>query len=105
MVFNPTRIIPSNLTVYFRYSGSLTTPPCTEDVNWSVFQSKIKISSRQLRVFRNTSISKNFRPVQNINKRNIYSSVRIDIQSSGKENLKTNIFYFSLFSFILILNF
>ena len=33
---------------YYRYIGSLTTPPCTEGIIWSIFRTKIKISARQV---------------------------------------------------------
>jgi len=55
---------------YFNYRGSLTTPPCSEIVNWLVFDTKIPISSAQLQQFRLTkgddgiSESDNFRPTQ-----------------------------------------
>ena len=34
---------------YYRYSGSLTTPPCYESVIWTVFEDPILISSAQVR--------------------------------------------------------
>ena len=38
-----------NTEGYYRYIGSLTTPPCTENVIWNVFKYKIPISSSQVR--------------------------------------------------------
>jgi len=37
---------------YYRYSGSLTTPPCAQSVVWTVFKEPIKITSALLREFR-----------------------------------------------------
>ncbi|HUH40769.1 MAG TPA: carbonic anhydrase family protein, partial [Castellaniella sp.] len=34
---NPADLLPANMD-YFRFSGSLTTPPCTEGVRWLVLQ-------------------------------------------------------------------
>ena len=37
-----------NLNGYYRYSGSLTTPPCSENVIWTIFEQKIDISASQV---------------------------------------------------------
>merc|ERR1719282_896289 len=36
-----------NLTEYWTYPGSLTTPPCTEAVDWFVFMGKATMSQTQ----------------------------------------------------------
>ena len=33
---------------YYRYMGSLTTPPCSEGVIWNVFAGKVNISKTQV---------------------------------------------------------
>ncbi|KAF5399056.1 Carbonate dehydratase eukaryotic-type [Paragonimus heterotremus] len=38
---------------YFRYEGSLTTPPCTSNVIWTVFRDSALITTQQLALFRN----------------------------------------------------
>ncbi len=48
---------------YYRYEGSLTTPPCTEDVQWFVMQEPIELSEEQLRAFQFV-FPVNARPIQ-----------------------------------------
>jgi carbonic anhydrase len=47
----------------FRYTGSLTTPPCTEGVSWFVLTTPVQASAEQLAAFR-TVVAENDRPVQ-----------------------------------------
>ena len=39
-------------TAYTSYTGSLTTPPCTEGVKWINFLTPLKISVSQMEIFR-----------------------------------------------------
>jgi carbonic anhydrase len=48
--FNAADILPESSATY-RYKGSLTTPPCTEVVDWAVFAEPIQMSEEQLDVF------------------------------------------------------
>ena len=52
----------------YRYDGSLTTPPCSEVVNWIVMQSPIQLSKEQIKTF-TSIITGNNRPVQPLNHR------------------------------------
>lgn len=58
---------------YYTYSGSLTTPPCSEVVTWVVLQKSAHISGEQYDAFRNI-LGNNFRPVQKLNDRVVYST-------------------------------
>ena len=53
---------------YYRYDGSLTTPPCTEGVRWHVLKNHIEISPTQLQAFQ-ALYPVNARPVQPLNGR------------------------------------
>ncbi len=55
---------------YYRYMGSFTTPPCTEDVLWMVLRTPVTLSRRQIEAFR-AIIHGNNRPVQPLNGREI----------------------------------
>jgi carbonic anhydrase len=53
---------------YYRYNGSLTTPPCTEGVKWFVMAVPVEWSADQIASFRNL-YDNNYRPVQPLNER------------------------------------
>ena len=53
---------------YFRYMGSLTTPPCSEGLTWTVHKQPIEASLDQIRKFA-ALFPKNARPVQKRNRR------------------------------------
>ena len=44
-------LLPDNIDTFYWYQGSLTTPPCSEDLTWIVFPEIQPISRNQLHTF------------------------------------------------------
>ncbi len=61
---------------YFKFVGSLTTPPCSEDVRWQVLKQPVEVSKAQIASFRKL-YKMNARPVQALNGRTIEESQSI----------------------------
>ncbi|OWF36341.1 carbonic anhydrase-like [Mizuhopecten yessoensis] len=78
--FNIRHLMNEDMSRYYRYKGSLTTPACYESVTWTVFEQTIKLSSEQLAKFRevlDTSGHRtvdNFRPTLSLGTRVVYAS-------------------------------
>ena len=62
-------VLPKNLKA-FVYTGSLTTPPCTEGVHWIVLEQPIEMSSAQIEAFK-TIFHDNHRPLQKTSGREV----------------------------------
>jgi len=68
-VIDPAHLLPPReQRAYYTYMGSLTTPPCTEDVLWMVFRQPLQVSSQQIAIF-SRLYPHNARPVQPTNGR------------------------------------
>jgi carbonic anhydrase len=65
--FAAVKLIPTNKS-HYHYMGSLTTPPCSEGVNWNVLNTPLEASGAQINAFRRL-YSANNRPVQPVNDR------------------------------------
>jgi carbonic anhydrase len=45
---DPMSLLPHNTSDFYTYAGSLTTPPCSEGINWYVLAKPVEISQSQL---------------------------------------------------------
>lgn len=66
--FNMASILPDN-KAFYTYSGSLTTPPCSENVTWIVLKEPITISEVQLKELQKLMPKNNYRNEQPLNGR------------------------------------
>jgi len=66
---NVADLLPANLSCY-TYDGSLTTPPCSEGVEWFMLANPVELSAAQLAQFQEI-FKGNYRPVQPLNGRKI----------------------------------
>lgn len=62
VVLNPAELLPAEQG-YYTYMGSMTTPPCTENVQWVVLKKPVQASAAQMRLFARL-YPMNARPVQ-----------------------------------------
>ncbi|XP_070758495.1 receptor-type tyrosine-protein phosphatase gamma-like [Enoplosus armatus] len=80
-------LLPSSLGSYYRYTGSLTTPPCSKVVEWIIFSRPIYVSYKQLESFYSIFTTEqqdhvksveylrsNFRPIQSLDNRQVFKS-------------------------------
>ncbi|XP_061450919.1 carbonic anhydrase 12 [Rhineura floridana] len=86
--FNVQDLLPDRLDEYYRYEGSLTTPPCYPSVLWTVFRKPVQISEEQLLALQTAlyctqpndpaplEMVNNFRRVQKVDERLVSVSFR-----------------------------
>ncbi|NWV29779.1 CAH6 anhydrase, partial [Origma solitaria] len=58
-------MLPENLGHFYRYKGSLTTPPCSESVIWTIFHSPILLSHTQVQLLESTLLDWHNRTLRN----------------------------------------
>ncbi|PCI59889.1 MAG: carbonate dehydratase [Kordiimonadales bacterium] len=68
VLINARDLMPTD-KAYFRYVGSLSTPPCTEGVQWYVLKQPIELSKQQIDLVRGIVGGNSARPVQRRNNR------------------------------------
>lgn len=64
----PSELMPDNKS-YYRFSGSMTTPPCSEGVRWLLMKNPITASKEQIDAIKKAVHQSNNRPVQALNGR------------------------------------
>lgn len=77
IMIDPAQLLPSERTT-FRYSGSLTTPPCSEGVHWNLLTTPITMSAEQIAAFSEAIEHPNNRPVQPVNDRPVTEDISTD---------------------------
>ncbi|XP_051483674.1 receptor-type tyrosine-protein phosphatase gamma [Apus apus] len=96
-------LLPTSLGSYYRYAGSLTTPPCSEIVEWIVFRKPVPISYHQLEAFYSIFTTEqqdhvksveylrnNFRPQQSLNNRKVSKSAVKDAWGQDMTDILEN---------------
>ncbi|XP_075301393.1 carbonic anhydrase 14 [Opisthocomus hoazin] len=85
--FSVQDLLPPRLDLYYRYNGSLTTPPCTQGVLWTLFQQPVRISPAQLQQLQGAlfataeaepqprRLAENFRAPQELHQRRVLASL------------------------------
>ena len=69
---NVTKLLPTKRS-YWAFEGSLTTPPCSEEVQWHVLKEAVEMSKEQIAAFKKL-YPMNARPVQALNGRVLQES-------------------------------
>ena len=70
---NLVNLMPANKQ-YYTYTGSLTTPPCTQGVDWVILKTPLEISADQISAFAKL-YANDARPVQPLNNRRVLESL------------------------------
>ncbi|MEN4761884.1 MULTISPECIES: carbonic anhydrase family protein [unclassified Chryseobacterium] len=72
IIFNPEKMYPKNKS-YFTYAGSLTTPPCSDNVTWIVFKNPIEMTEDEIEDIAKHLPKSNNRSIQPLNGRKVSS--------------------------------
>lgn len=96
-------LLPKSTNKFYRYKGSLTTPPCNEIVMWTIFEEPIEVAQEQLDVMRKTyyhregelevrDISNNYRAPQYLHGREVLEvdTTVLHVNCTNKGSTRTN---------------
>lgn len=86
---NPAWFLPDQYA-YYHYTGSLTTPPCTENVKWFVMETPIEISHAQKQQLDRLLPNISARPTQKLTKREMHKGHLLAPLLNHAETFKIN---------------
>uniref|UniRef100_A0A7N8YNG7 Alpha-carbonic anhydrase domain-containing protein n=1 Tax=Mastacembelus armatus TaxID=205130 RepID=A0A7N8YNG7_9TELE len=79
--FDVQSLLPKDLGRYYRYNGSLTTPPCYQSVIWTLFHERVQISMMETILYSSKAedperilLQDNYRATQPLKHRVIFAS-------------------------------
>ncbi len=67
----PDKLLPEHTQHFYTYAGSLTTPPCSEGVQWFLLQEFLEVSEEQIKAFTSKFFHDNARSEQQLNGRKL----------------------------------
>ncbi len=70
-LFIPQKLLPQDRSAFYTYAGSLTTPPCSEGVEWFVLHEPLEASKEQIKLFTDQFYQGNARYEQKLNGRKL----------------------------------
>ncbi|XP_038895037.1 alpha carbonic anhydrase 7-like [Benincasa hispida] len=80
-VVNPS-LLKMRSSLYYRYIGSLTVPPCSQNVLWTLVRKIRTVAPEQVKLLRvavHDDSDTNARPLQPLNNRNIQLRIKSNI--------------------------
>ena len=102
----PADLLPDDLSYYY-YEGSLTTPACSEVVQWFLLRNPVRLPPAFLESLRTTVegedgeiLDMNFRMTQNLNGRNVMIQARDDDDDDDDDNAASTVIGKGLFVFV-----